>query len=120
MTANNDRADLSVAAGGQINVGNPTAIACGGGNVQSVTNVDTIEVVQVTGANQGSQVFVNQFDQGGPFEPGATPEASGVSEIEFDIDLGDGHDTVHLLGRADPFSTTSASATWVAGIPART
>jgi hypothetical protein len=104
MDANNDRADLSVAASGHIDVGNPTATACGGGDAQNVTNVDAIEVEQVSGANQGAQVFVSQFAGGGPFEPGATAEASGVSEIEFDIDLGDGFDTVHLLGRADPFS----------------
>jgi hypothetical protein len=104
MDANNDRADLSVAANGDIEVANPGAIACGGGDAQTVTNVDTIEVAQASGASQVSQVFVNQFEQGGPFEPGATPETSGVSEIEFDIDLGDGFDTVHVFPRADPFS----------------
>jgi RTX calcium-binding nonapeptide repeat (4 copies) len=104
MDGVNDRADLSVAASGHIDVGNPTAIPCSGGDAQTVDNIDTIEVAQGGGAGQVAQVFVSQFAQGGPFEPGATAEATGASEIEFEIDLADGFDTVHLLGQADPFS----------------
>src|SRR5262249_52277246 len=60
----------------------------------TVNNTDTIEVKP---ANNGVQsVFVDE--SGGPFAPGKTAEASGVSEIEFTVDLGTGSDTAGGCG----------------------
>lgn len=70
-----------------------TAVACAGGP-PTLTNVDLITVDEVD-PNLNSQVNIALPDGG--FGPGATPEATGVSEIEFDVDLG-GHTVQDSIG----------------------
>jgi Ca2+-binding RTX toxin-like protein len=64
--------------------------ACG---AATVLNTDT---VVVTGAG-GAETFTVDLS-GGPFAPGASPEGSGASEIELEVDLGAGADKVVLQG----------------------
>jgi Ca2+-binding RTX toxin-like protein len=70
---------------------------CAGG-VATVLNTDTIRVELRTDDD-----FVDLFLAGGPFEPGATPEAEGASEIEVDIVGPEPFGTVHGTRRADEF-----------------
>jgi hypothetical protein len=76
--------------------GNPDP-TCGG---STVTNVDTVNV-NGTAGNESLQV-----DQtGGEFAPGASGEISGLSEIEWNINLAGGSDSWTLTGgsAADKF-----------------
>jgi Ca2+-binding RTX toxin-like protein len=70
---------------------------CAGG-VPTVRNTDTIRVEPRSGDD-----FVDLFLAGGPFEPGATPEAEGASEIEVDIVGPEPFGTVHGTRHADEF-----------------
>jgi hypothetical protein len=73
----NDLAVISRGGGGELLV---NGSQCGG------SRVDNIDLVRIRG-NAGAQTVV--IDQtNGLLAPGATPEASGISEIEFDIQLG--------------------------------
>ena len=63
---------------------------CGGA---TVNNIDS---VTVTGTD-GSETLILDLS-GGTFAPGATAESTGLSEIEFDVDLGDGTDELSILG----------------------
>ena len=65
--------DLAIPSG-------PSPQPCGGA---TTANTDTINVTG--GAPEGS-VFIVDQTTGGPFAPGATAEATGVSEIEFTVD----------------------------------
>lgn len=71
------------------------------GATPSVTTTERIEVDQTT-AGQAVQMVVDQ--SAGAFEPGTggPAEGGGTPEIEFDIDLGDGFDSVQVNGRPDP------------------
>jgi CSLREA domain-containing protein len=82
--------------------GNP--VACGS---PTVGNVDTIVV------NGTIQTELLQLDlSGGRFEPGASPEGTGTSEIEVQVDLGAGSDTVVVDGTsaADTFRLGTVGA----------
>jgi hypothetical protein len=70
-----DTATLLVGAGGAIEV---NGVACG---VATVNNTDGVNLTDNGG---GDVVFVIDLT-GGPFAPGETPEATGVSEIEFNV-----------------------------------
>ncbi len=74
------------------------AVACTGAT-PTVTTTDDIDVSQ-PGAAQSSQISL-QLTQG-RFEPGATPEPTGTSEIEVDFDLGTGSDSISILPPSDP------------------
>jgi hypothetical protein len=71
---------------------------CAGG-VPTIFNTDTIHV------SVGTDDFVDLFLGGGPFAPGATPEAEGASEIEIEGQFGrsGGLVTVHGTRHADEF-----------------
>jgi Ca2+-binding RTX toxin-like protein len=84
-----DRATLKV-VGGQIRFGAP-AIACGG-----ATTSNTDEIV-VEGPTDTREILVIDLS-GGKLAPGATPEGSGMSEIEVDVDLHDVVDLVRIVG----------------------
>jgi hypothetical protein len=72
---------------------------CAGG-VPTIFNTDTIHVS--VGRDDD---FVDLFLGGGPFAPGATPEAEGASEIEIEIHFGlsGGLASVHGTRHADEF-----------------
>ena len=75
-------------AGASFNVtggGNPDP-TCGG---STVNNVNTVNVNGTAGNET-----VTYDTSGGNFEPGATPEGTGISEIEFNLSLGAGSDTL--------------------------
>jgi hypothetical protein len=80
--------------------GNPDP-GCGGSNVNNVNMVN----VNGTGGNE----TVTFDTSGGNFEPGATPEGTGISEIEFNVSLGSGTDTLiaQLGALADKFTIGS-------------
>lgn len=67
----------------------------------TVTTTERVEVGQPTDG-QSSQVHVQQF--GGAFEPGTggPAEGAGTDEIEIDLNLGGGFDSVNIGGRPDP------------------
>jgi hypothetical protein len=69
--------------------GNPTP-DCGGA---TVNNIDTVNV-NGTGAGQTLTIDLSN----GRFEPGLTPEGTGISEIEMNVDLGAGADSVVVNG----------------------
>lgn len=71
---------------------------CGGA---TVNNIDTVDV---TGAN-GTETLILDLS-GGSFAPGATTEAAGVSEIEFNLALGEGTDSLRVVGGADADKVT--------------
>lgn len=52
--------------------------------------------VKVVGSTLSEKISINL--ENGAFAPGASQESNGVSEIEFDLDLGNGTDTVALVG----------------------
>jgi Ca2+-binding RTX toxin-like protein len=83
----NDTATLARGGAGQINV---NGAPCG---AATVLNTDTI-VVHGAG---GAETLVVDLS-GGPFEPGATAEGSGVSEIEFSGNLAGGTDNFRITG----------------------
>lgn len=67
---------------------------CSGG-VPTVLNTDTITVVV--------EAFVELRLGGGPFAPGATPEAEGASEIEVELSVREGFGEVVGTPRDDEF-----------------
>ena len=69
--------------------GNPDP-GCGGA---TVNNIDTVNV-NGTGADQALTIDLLN----GRFEPGLTPEGSGLSEIEMNVSLGAGTDSVLVNG----------------------
>lgn len=87
MSATGDFPQIGVEGGGTIAV-RPS----GGADVctASAPTVDIIDTINVDqpGAGQDGQVAILLPPTG--FGPGLTPEANGISEIEFKIDLGDG------------------------------
>jgi ELWxxDGT repeat protein len=84
VTIRRSGSSLSVS---NIDITDPT---CGGA---TVANVDT---VNVTGTSLPERVVLDL--SGGAFAPGATPEATGVSDIEIDVDLGSGTDRLVVQG----------------------
>lgn len=70
----------------------------------TVTNTD---LVAVTGGPDRQLVRIGLA--AGPFAPGATSEASGGSEIEFSVDLGDGEDELAVSGGSDADHVTAGS-----------
>jgi hypothetical protein len=81
-------------------------IACSGG--PTVNNTDTIAV-------SSGAALVPEFSLdlgGGPFAPGATPEADGSSEIEFAVDLSD----ADCCQGIDIRGTTGADAIRIGGL----
>jgi Ca2+-binding RTX toxin-like protein len=79
-----------VVAGGQIHFGT-SPVSCG---AATVTNTDSIVVNGVAGTAEHLTVDLS----GGLLAPGATAEASGVSEIELSLLLGDAADLVTVSG----------------------
>src|ERR671918_2938931 len=63
----------------------------------TTANTDTIVV---TGSGR-DDVFVVDT-RSGPFAPGATPDPSGSSEIEIQVDLGGGPDLLRIFGARGP------------------
>jgi Ca2+-binding RTX toxin-like protein len=72
----------------------------------TVKNTDTISLTTGT----GRQTFTIDLSNG-PFAPGATAEASGANEIEFQMDLGDGTDELVVNGSVNDDRITFSSAT---------
>jgi Ca2+-binding RTX toxin-like protein len=68
--------------------------SCGGA---SVTNTNK---VVLNGSAGAQSVSISMF--GGPFEPGFTPEGSGISEIEFEGSLLAGTDSIAIHGTTGP------------------
>ena len=107
VTANiaaTEQATLLV-VGGAIHFGT-TPVACGGA---TTANTDTIVVNGASGSIERLTVDLS----GGMFAPGATAEASGVSEIEVSITLGDTSDIVVVSGTDGP-DTISLGTTGIA------
>jgi len=88
--------------GGGVFTGTAARGSCAGATVEDVDQV----IVSVSGdaddGNEGDSQSVTLDLSSGPFQPGLTPEAIGVSEIEFDIDLGGGFDFVGVTGWGGP------------------
>ena len=81
-----------VVVGGGIHFGAP-AVSCG---AATVTNTDSIVVSGVVGSTESVTIDLS----GGPFGPGATAEATGASELEISLLLGDASDLVTVSGSA--------------------
>jgi hypothetical protein len=80
-------------------------VACGGA---TVTNTDTI-TLHANKKQTDDNVSIDL--RGGYFAPGATPEASGTSEIEIVSDLGgDGGDTIIVYGSDGPDTLVAGSS----------
>jgi Ca2+-binding RTX toxin-like protein len=62
----------------------------------------TVATINVDDTTTGQATTVNISLVNGAFEPGAGAAEAGTSEIEFDLDLGDGNDILAVTGRADP------------------
>jgi Ca2+-binding RTX toxin-like protein len=77
-----------VVVGGQIHFG---SAACG---LATVANTDSIVVSGVAGSDEELVLDLS----GGLFAPGATIEATGASEIEISVLLGDSTDSVNVVG----------------------
>lgn len=56
-----------------------------GGEPCDAASVDTTEEIRITGTDKDDDVVIDL--RGGLFEPGATEEETGISEIEFSLDL---------------------------------
>ncbi len=80
-----------VVVGGVIHFG-ATPATCGA----TTANTDTINIVGTAGAAE--TLIVD--GSGGAFAPGATAEATGISEIELNVKLGDASDDVVIVGTA--------------------
>jgi Ca2+-binding RTX toxin-like protein len=91
LNANGDDALVDVAAGAiRVN-----GVACQGA---TVTNADTINISTDNIAHADDNI-VTISHAGGKFQPGLTLEGGGgISEIEFQIDLGNGLDELHFIG----------------------
>ena len=107
VTASDEEARLSVGPGGEIRV---NGMDCPGATTA------TIDTIRVAGTAGSDEVVVVDLS-GGPFSPGATPEASGASEVEIEISLeGDPGDAVELLGNdADEALRAAADGIEVTG-----
>jgi len=68
-----------------------TSITLNGAPCADAT-VDNVDTVSVSGTGDTEVLTLDLT--GGQFAPGATPEGTGTSEIEFTIDLGGGNDTL--------------------------
>ncbi len=75
---------------------------CGGATVNNVN------LVSVTGASGNESLTLDL--SGGQFGPGATGEGTGTSEIEFDVDLGSGDDSLSVIGAGAADKLTIGSA----------
>jgi Ca2+-binding RTX toxin-like protein len=73
-------------------------IPCSGGT-PTVQNTDHVSVVQSPSAEFGS---VTIDESAGPFEPGATPEGDGSSEIEFGLNMPGRRSAVGIKGSDGP------------------
>ncbi len=73
-----------------------TDITMNGANCGTTDTVDSI----VVNGSSGTQT-VNLSLAGGPFAPGATPEATGTSEIEITLSMGSGTDVLNITGSPD-------------------
>jgi hypothetical protein len=95
ITIGRSGANFNVTGGGNPDPG------CGG---STVNNVNTVNV-NGTGAMRPSP----STRQAATSEPGATPEGTGISEIEFNVSLGAGTDTLiaQLGALADKFTIGS-------------
>ena len=89
-----------------VRVGGGGAIFFGGEPCDTATVNNTDDIV-ISGTPSDDDVVIDL--RGGPFEPGATPEETGISEIEFSIDLGGAatgpvnfFDVVGIIGTAGP------------------
>lgn len=92
---------IDIPAGGSVTIGRSgTSFNLVGSGISDSTcggaTVDNVDTVVVTGANATELVGLDL--SGGPFAPGATPEGTGISEIEFQLDLGAGNDTLVVQG----------------------
>src|SRR5262245_55849421 len=65
----------------------------------TATVKNTKTIYAITGA--GSQTLDIDLSNG-QFAPGAGTESKGASEIEWEVDLGDGSDTINVTGGAEP------------------
>lgn len=111
LTAGETDVSVVVGAGGVINVvDGPGTLACTGGT-PTVTTVDTINVDAPAGATD--EVFTIDLS-GGPFAPGQTVETTGVSEIEFNVNLDaqtlGGADVLVIKGSSGPDTITFGSS----------
>lgn len=79
--------------GNRIGVGGTslTFAACGAATVRNTSRI----VVTATGS--GQQLLLISLEDG-PFQPGTPRESTGVSEIEFEVNLGNGSDGVRIEG----------------------
>jgi Ca2+-binding RTX toxin-like protein len=73
----------------ELKPGNDPPIDCGN------ATVNNIDRMTVSGSPEDEVFIFGMFDGG--FRPGATPE-EGEPEIEFEISLGDGEDSVEIVG----------------------
>src|SRR5436190_4460173 len=67
-------------------------VSCG---TATVTNTDRININDATPGRNAKAVI---DESNGLFEPGFTAESVGFSEIEFALGLGDGADTLEVIG----------------------
>jgi Ca2+-binding RTX toxin-like protein len=81
-----------VAVGGEIRFGT-VPVACG---AATTANTDTITVTGAAGSAEALTIDLSSS----PFAPGATAEATGTSEIEISVALGDTTDLVLVYGTA--------------------
>ena len=70
----------------------------------TVANTDMITFL---GSGAGQNAWIGQ--NGLPFAPGFTPEGEGISEIEINVDMAGGSDSLHLFG-TDAGETTRFGA----------
>jgi hypothetical protein len=97
MSAAMDFPQFSIGPGNAITLSGAGTSGCTGS--PTTANTDLIEV-DAPGAGQGNQMSITRPPGG--FGPGLTPEAPGASEIEFDVDLGDGFDSISLVSATEP------------------
>lgn len=91
LNANGDDAFIEVDAGAiEVN-----GVAC---QAATVNTTDTI-IVTTDNVSDADDSIVTISHLGGKFQPGLTPEGgSGISEIEWQITLGDGSDELRFIG----------------------
>jgi hypothetical protein len=76
--------------------------SCAGATVEDVDQV-VVSVSADADDGQGGDFQGLTIDlSSGPFAPGLTPETAGISEIEFNIDLGGGFDFLRIMGWGGP------------------
>jgi hypothetical protein len=109
LTASNDASDQGVAivrVGSEIRVigealfgFGPRAVAACSGGTPTVTNTDLVRIEEAATVRFGSARI--QLG-GGPFAPGATAEADGSSEIEFELSMPGRLGFAEIVGGAGP------------------